>query len=171
MGRKHRLKYQKRDYLSKEPHNLTVSIPLEQELGSDSSSLIISIALFQYIAALVVSLAFLTQRLHTSGFTYPQGWVYIASLSTELIVCLMETDQQPVAVLISWVAEDLSWTLTVLGREATVPEIFPCQEHANSVATNRAILGALLEYHVCKGNPEPAYSGKATSTIVPVYIF
>ena len=76
MGRKHRLKYQKRDYLSKEPHNLTVSIPLEQELGSDSSSLVISIALFQYIAALVVSLASLTQRLHTSGFTYPQGWVH-----------------------------------------------------------------------------------------------
>ena len=71
----------------------------------------------------------------------------------------------------SWVAEDLSWTLTVLGREAMVPEIFPCQEHVNSVATLRAILVALLEYHVCKGNPEAAYSGKAISTIVPVYIF
>ena len=163
MGRKHRLKYQKGYYLPKQPHSLTVSIPLEhvylkEEVESDPSSLIISIPLMQYVEAPVDSLASLMQRVRTSGFTFPPGWVHIASVSTELIVCQMEADgKEPVAVLTLCIADDLRWTLTVLGREVTAPEVFPCQDHVNSVATLTTILGALLEYQVCKGNPEQAY--------------
>ena len=93
MGRKHRLKCQKRYYIAKEPHSLTVSIPLEhvhlkEELGADPSSLTVSIPMTQYVEAPVGSLASLLQRARTSGFTFPPGWVHIPSVSTELIVCI-----------------------------------------------------------------------------------
>jgi len=34
-----------------------------------------------------------------------------------------------------------------------MPEVFTSSKHVYNIATLTAILGALLEYQVCKGNP------------------
>jgi len=142
------------------PESLNVSIPLEHiqlKEESEPSSFIISIPLLEYSEAHVDSLSSLMQRVHASSLTFPPGWVHVPSASNEL-VCQMETKaKEPVVVLTLWVAEDLSWSLMVLGRNVTMPESFPCPKHVNSIATLTAILGALLEYQVCKGNHEQAY--------------
>lgn len=61
--------------------------------------------------------------------------------------------QEPVVVI----TDDLSWTLTALGREVEIPEIFHIQKHVSSVAGLTTILGVLQDYQVCEGTPEQAY--------------
>ena len=150
------------------PAKLTVAVPLEKlrctylekppELQMDSTQLIVSIPLIRYMEAPVNSLKLLMQRVRTSGFTFSPEWVHIPSVTPELIVCRMEVHgREPVAVFTVQVADDLSWTLTVLGREVELPEAFDSQKHVSSVAVLTTILNALQDYHVCKGNPEQVY--------------
>ena len=141
MGRKHRLKYQKRYYLPR-TLSLTVSIPLEKlnkempiESAEDpSSSLIVSIPLTQYKKAPVNSLANLLQRVHASGFTFPPGWIPISSATTEFIICWMDVSgKEPIAVVTFRAIDDLSWTISVLGREVVIPEAFSCLTRVHSI--------------------------------------
>ena len=84
---------------------------------------------------------------------FPPGWVPISSVCNELIVCQKEANaKEPVAVLTLWVTEDLTWTIS-FGKRDEMPEVFPSLKHVYSIATLTAVLGALLEYQVCKGNP------------------
>ena len=91
------------------PAKLTVAVPLEKlrctylenppELQMDSTQLIVSIPLIQYMEASVNSLKSLMQRVRTSGFTFSPEWVHIPSVTPELIVCRMEVHgREPVAV-------------------------------------------------------------------------
>lgn len=150
------------------PAKLTVAVPLEKlrctylekppELQMDSTQLIVSIPLIRYMEAPVNSLKLLMQRVRTSGFTFSPEWVHIPSVTPELIVCRMEVHgREPVAVFTVQVADDLSWTLTVLGREVELPEAFDSQKHVSSMAVLTTILNPLQDYQVCKGYPEQVY--------------
>ena len=65
--------------------------------------------------------------------------------------------QEPVAVITVRVADDLSWTLTALGREVEMPEALNIHKHVGSVAVLATILNVLQGYHICNGNPEQEY--------------
>ena len=106
----------------------------------------------------VDSLRSLMQRVRTFGFAFSSEWVHVPSVTPELIVCRMEVyRREPVAVITVRVADDLSWTLTALGREVEMPEAFNIQKHVGSVAVLTTILNVLQGYQVCNGNPEQAY--------------
>ena len=139
-----------------------MSVPLEKlrctyleeppEPQPDPLQLIVSIPLTQYTEAPVNSLRSLTQRVRTSAFTFSPEWVHVPSVTPELIVCHMEVyGREPVAVITVRVADDLTRTLTVLGREVEMPDI---QKHVNSVSVLTTILNVLQDY---QGNPEQAY--------------
>ena len=167
------------------PAKLTVSVPLEKlrctylekppELQTDSTQLIVSISLTRYMEAPVDSLKSLMQRVHTSGFTFSQEWVQIPSVTPELIVCHMEVHgREPVAVITVRVADDLSWTLTALGREVELPEAFDSQKHVSSLAVLTTILNVLQDYQVCKATLSKctliyAISGMGNSVIAQVH--
>ena len=64
-------------------------------------------------------------RLHAVKFEFPPGWVCIANTSTDLVICQMDTElKQPLAVVTIRVAEDLHWSISVLDREFSNPEVF-----------------------------------------------
>ena len=110
----------------------------------DPTQLIVSVPLTQYIEAPVDSLRSLMQRVQTFGFGFSSP-----SVTPELIVCRMEVyRREPVAVITVRVADDLSWTLTVLGREVEMPEALDIQKHVNSVSVLTTILNVLQDYQV-----------------------
>ena len=54
-------------------------------------------------------------------FSFPPGWVHVSSVSTELVVCKMEMkEKESIALATFPVIEDLSWTLTSLGRKVVI---------------------------------------------------
>ena len=65
--------------------------------------------------------------------------------------------REPVAVITVWVADDLSWALTALGREVEMPEALDIQKHVGSVDVVAIILNVLQGYQICNGNPEQEY--------------
>lgn len=164
MGRKPRLKYPKGYHHSRVSKTRSlVLIPLEKLRAPKLSkpepcNLAVSIPLTHYMEAPVDSLASLMRRVLSREFSFPPGWVYVSSVATELVVCQMEMKgKESIAVVTFRVTEDLSWTLTTLGRNVVLPDDFPCHERVSSVAVLTAILSALLDYQVCMANPEQAY--------------
>lgn len=151
MPRKFAFKQKKRYYIKRTP---TESIPS----SSTSPDLVVSIPLENYIQAPVDSVSSLIYRIHSTGFTFPPGWVNISSEISELVVSQIDTSGlEPVSVITIRVADNLSWTLSVLGKRLAMPDVFHSHEHIRSVATLATILSILLSYQVCKGNPEEDY--------------
>ena len=138
--------------------SLIVSIPWHVPKLSEPEpcSLVVSIPLAQYTNAPVDSLASLMRRVLSRAFSFPPGWVHVASVASELVICKMDMKgKESIAVVTFRVIEDLSWTLTALGREVVIPDDFP--ECVSSVGALTTILSALLDYQVCMGNHEQAY--------------
>ena len=109
-------------------HSLIVSIPL-QKLPSqvlyipklsepEPCSLVVSIPLVQYKDTPVDFFASLMKRVVSRVLSFPPGWEHASSVATELVVCMME--KESIAVVPFRVIEDLSWTLTTLGREVVI---------------------------------------------------
>ena len=94
---------------------------------SEPCCLIVFIPLAQYKDAPVDSLASLLRREVSKMFYLPLGWVHVSSVGSELVVCKMKMkEKESIAAVTFQVIEDLSWTLTALGREVVIPDDFPC---------------------------------------------
>ena len=67
------------------------------------------------------------RRVVSKMFYLPLGWVHVSSVGSELVVCKMKMkEKESIAAVTFQVIEDLSWTLTALGREVVIPDDFPC---------------------------------------------
>ena len=140
---------------SKKKHKATTPTG---SLDVDSTTHIVSIPLEYYQQAPVDSVSSLIYRLHATKFDFPPGWVNISSGVSELVVAKIDTSGvEPVSLITIRVAENLSWTLSVLGKRLVMPGIFHSHEHIKSITILATILSILLNYQVCEGNPEEDY--------------
>lgn len=68
------------------------------------------------------------------------------------MLCWMEVvNKEPLAPVTFCLSGDLSWSLSVLGKEPTAPRGYSYQDPVSSVA---ALTTLLRDFQVCRGNPE-----------------